>query len=185
VTIKAIETRYNGYRFRSRLEARWAVFLDSLRVRYVYEPQGVVLDGEPYLPDFWLPIVHPTHPGAGYWLEIKPAALDPREHRLLARLAVLSGHNAVCLQGSCGLGEFVTRKFCRVTARHPGGWWFDESTGGPSRDCPGVRDNQVYPYGLSYVTHDMPDDLPAEALEVAFAAARSARFEHGETPRPR
>ena len=26
--IKAIETYYKGYRFRSRLEARWAVFFD-------------------------------------------------------------------------------------------------------------------------------------------------------------
>ncbi len=30
--IKAIETRYKGYRFRSRLEARWAVFFDALSV---------------------------------------------------------------------------------------------------------------------------------------------------------
>ena len=27
--IKAIETYYKGYRFRSRLEARWAVFFDA------------------------------------------------------------------------------------------------------------------------------------------------------------
>ena len=29
-TAKAIETRYAGHRFRSRLEARWAVFFDAL-----------------------------------------------------------------------------------------------------------------------------------------------------------
>ena len=28
--IKAIETSYKGYLFRSRLEARWAVFFDAL-----------------------------------------------------------------------------------------------------------------------------------------------------------
>lgn len=38
--IKPIETYYNGYRFRSRLEARWAVFFDALGVRYEYEPEG-------------------------------------------------------------------------------------------------------------------------------------------------
>ena len=27
--IKAIPTEYKGYRFRSRLEARWAVFFDA------------------------------------------------------------------------------------------------------------------------------------------------------------
>lgn len=41
--IKPIETIYNGYRFRSRLEARWAVFLDSLGVKYEYEPEGFEL----------------------------------------------------------------------------------------------------------------------------------------------
>ena len=52
-TIKAIETYYNGYRFRSRLEARWAVFFDALGVDYEYEPEGFKLqDGECYLPDF-------------------------------------------------------------------------------------------------------------------------------------
>ena len=37
---KAIETVYNGYRFRSRLEARWAVFFDALGVKYEYEAEG-------------------------------------------------------------------------------------------------------------------------------------------------
>lgn len=51
--IKAIETIYKGYRFRSRLEARWAVFLDALGVRWEYEPEGFVLpSGRRYLPDF-------------------------------------------------------------------------------------------------------------------------------------
>lgn len=54
--IKAIETIYNGYRFRSRLEARWAVFFDAAGIKYEYEPQGFVLsDGTCYLPDFFLP----------------------------------------------------------------------------------------------------------------------------------
>ncbi len=28
-SIKAIQTKYRGYHFRSRLEARWAVFFDA------------------------------------------------------------------------------------------------------------------------------------------------------------
>ena len=52
-SIKPIETIYRGYRFRSRLEARWAVFFDSLGVKYEYEPEGFKLpDGSMYLPDF-------------------------------------------------------------------------------------------------------------------------------------
>lgn len=53
MNIKPIETYYNGYRFRSRLEARWAVFLDALGVEYEYEPEGFELpSGKRYLPDF-------------------------------------------------------------------------------------------------------------------------------------
>jgi hypothetical protein len=63
--IKAIETRYKGYRFRSRLEARWAVFLDTLGIAWEYEKEGYDL-GEAgwYLPDFWLPEMK-------IWAEVK------------------------------------------------------------------------------------------------------------------
>ncbi len=37
---KAIETLYKGYRFRSRLEARWAVFFDALGLKWEYEKEG-------------------------------------------------------------------------------------------------------------------------------------------------
>lgn len=54
--IKAIETIYNGYRFRSRLEARWAVFFDEANIEYEYEPEGFIgYLGAKYLPDFYLP----------------------------------------------------------------------------------------------------------------------------------
>lgn len=54
--IKPIETEYNGYRFRSRLEARWAVYFDALGIKYEYEPEGFeVLPGIWYLPDFYFP----------------------------------------------------------------------------------------------------------------------------------
>jgi hypothetical protein len=64
-TIKPIETVYNGYRFRSRLEARWAVFFDALGIEYEYEPEGFELpSGKRYLPDFYLP-------DDDVWVEIK------------------------------------------------------------------------------------------------------------------
>lgn len=62
--IKAIETRYKGYRFRSRLEARWAVFFDSLSETWDYEREGFSLPSGAYLPDFYLPRLK-------LWLEIK------------------------------------------------------------------------------------------------------------------
>ena len=65
MTIKAIETSYRGCRFRSRLEARWAVFFDSLNILWEYEKEGYDL-GELgwYLPDFWLPELK-------CWFEVK------------------------------------------------------------------------------------------------------------------
>ena len=63
--IKAIETIYNGYRFRSRLEARWAVFFDALGVKYEYEKEGYNLGTLGcYLPDFLLP-------EEGWFIEVK------------------------------------------------------------------------------------------------------------------
>ena len=51
--MKAIDTQYKGYNFRSRLEARWAVFFDALGLKWEYEPEGFELeDGTKYLPDF-------------------------------------------------------------------------------------------------------------------------------------
>jgi len=37
--IKSIETEYRGTIYRSKLEARWCVFFDTLGVKYEYEPQ--------------------------------------------------------------------------------------------------------------------------------------------------
>lgn len=64
--IRAIETSYRGCRFRSRLEARYAVLFDALRIQWEYEPQGYVVGepGRPYLPDFWLP-------SERVWVEVK------------------------------------------------------------------------------------------------------------------
>jgi hypothetical protein len=67
-TIQAIETVYRGHRFRSRLEARWAVFFDRLGIEWRYEPQGyeIVYGDETrrYLPDFYLPRFD-------VWVEVK------------------------------------------------------------------------------------------------------------------
>ena len=66
--IKALNTRYDGYLFRSRLEARWAVFFKSLKIAYEYEAEGYKLsNGKCYLPDFWLPNFY-----AGMFAEVKP-----------------------------------------------------------------------------------------------------------------
>lgn len=55
-TISPIPTVWNGWRFRSRLEARWAIYFDTLGIPYEYELEGYeVAPGVCYLPDFYLP----------------------------------------------------------------------------------------------------------------------------------
>lgn len=52
--MKALETQYRGFEFRSRLEAKYAVFFDCLKIDWQYEVEGFDLVGDYYLPDFWL-----------------------------------------------------------------------------------------------------------------------------------
>lgn len=69
--IKAIETEYKGYKFRSRLEARWAIFFDAIGVRWEYEPEGYETeDGTRYLPDF---LIHDVcgQVNDKLWIEVK------------------------------------------------------------------------------------------------------------------
>jgi hypothetical protein len=63
--IDAIPTTYAGVTFRSRLEARWATFLDSHHITWQYEPETITLpSGAVYVPDLWLPEL-------GTWIEVK------------------------------------------------------------------------------------------------------------------
>lgn len=66
---KTIPTFYNATTFRSRLEARWAVFFDQLGVRWFYEHEGFELPSGRYVPDFWLPEQE-------CFVEIKPSGFN-------------------------------------------------------------------------------------------------------------
>jgi hypothetical protein len=73
--IKPIETRYAGCRFRSRLEARYAIWFERLGIDWLYEPEGFEVGPRArrraYLPDFYLPQLR-------LWVEVKghEAAFD-------------------------------------------------------------------------------------------------------------
>lgn len=85
----AIETRYSGCRFRSRLEARWAMFFDHMGLRWSYEPEGFQWESPlvrapggswetstmRYLPDFWLPDL-------GSYAEVKGFMSDEDAYRI-------------------------------------------------------------------------------------------------------
>lgn len=80
MTLKPIETTWRGIRYRSRTEARWAVFLTTAEIAFEYEKEGYALPSGPYLPDFWLP-------ERKHWLEIKGQEPTDREKRLARELA--------------------------------------------------------------------------------------------------
>ena len=102
--IKAIETRYNGHRFRSRTEARWAVLFDHLGVKYEYEPEGYdVGEGKHYLPDFWLPVER-------CFVEVKGDSAAEHDWRKVALLVLKTGLPVYVLMGQPGYHSVVLIK---------------------------------------------------------------------------
>lgn len=181
--IKAIETRYAGCKFRSRLEARWAVFFDTLGVSWEYEPQGFILsDGTYYLPDFLLT-------DCGTWVEVKGA-----ESALNEKLMVLAAAELPLLPGSGENGPrlLILGPIPDVTRQRPintFGEIGDLIWTGLNPDPEGVGFGHYYKnhrpwwdYVLSplWLTPAISESEHMYDAEDAYIAARSARFEHGE-----
>ena len=97
--VRAIETHYKGYRFRSRLEARWAVFFDALGIEWEYEREGYDLDGVWYLPDFWIA------PWRAF-VEIKPTMPTAEERDKCLRLALATACRCLIVYGSPGVDTY-------------------------------------------------------------------------------
>ncbi len=92
--IKAIPTEYADRVFRSRTEARWALFFDILRIKWEYEKEAFDLGPGlgSYLPDYWLPQVN-------MWAEVKPKEFSELELRKVKRLAGLTDFSCILLDG--------------------------------------------------------------------------------------
>lgn len=185
--LKAIETTYKGYRFRSRLEARWAVFFDTLGMTWRYEAQGYRLhDGTYYLPDFEVAIPglcgstetlfvevkpggeHWDHPGHESWMML------PQEGGIDGRFIVLSGtpwpgEYEGFVYADCGY------KWCEC---HLCGAIGIEFQARCSRILCGCT-HEVCGHG------DRCFNGNSQRLLRAYGAARAARFEHGEHGAPR
>jgi hypothetical protein len=188
--IRAIETVYNGYKFRSRLEARWAVFFDSLGVKYDYEPEGVEVGGVKYLPDFLLRELD-------WFLEIKPRSggdLSKANHFSKA------GLNIAAIQGSPWPFDFELLLPFKDGITSVGA----ECQFIHCSDCGHVAIEIVHPFsrirfihdfacipnqhqtlhGYSFVNKGDSPDADNSRLVWAYIRARQARFEFGETPTP-
>ena len=75
--MKPIPTTYDETLFRSRLEARWAVFFDQLQIFWSYEPLEIRRENLSYIPDFLLDNIFLDLFGNRPFIEIKP--LEPNE----------------------------------------------------------------------------------------------------------
>ena len=193
--IKAIETVYKGYRFRSRLEARWAVFFDALGIKWEYEKEGYDFNGTHYLPDFYLPHCR-------LWLETKPSSffdrsVTPYEVVLdatikLTLLQKATGENVAMIVGQPYQGEYkvlleANRDWFPVTnTNREDKTDVIEGVFGLCRRCEkGVWVvGKDIAFGFNGCCERDDEYLTgSRALTAAYAAARSARFEHGERPK--
>jgi len=82
--MQAKPTFYGSYMFRSRLEARWAVFFDTIGFKWAYEPQSYRTMTGPYLPDFQV-----INGERNIFFEIKPKEPSAKETTLCMALAQL------------------------------------------------------------------------------------------------
>jgi hypothetical protein len=182
--------------FRSRLEARWAVFFDACGIKYEYEPEGFDLgNGVYYLPDFYLPEVK-------MYVEVKSSynfsdedkkKVDlfrskwcwPDEaaypiYKLIVLTEIPPANMDLLYYASdqlyqygedyCGFGVGFDAVYlpCVCTICGKIGFEFE---GRSPRICMHDPNNDKYPRNYNH-----------PLIRNAFNKARQARFEHGETP---
>ena len=155
--LKPIETHYANCRFRSRIEARWAVFFDHLGIKWQYEPQGFDLPSGPYLPDFLLEL------GDGVWWEVKGMPPNRRERDLRWELMEATKQQVYIVHGSIPRDQYDDPRIEHVSGTLVR--WF-------------IRPGWI---GFVPASHEFDQaGTGAELLRSAYRVARSARFEHGE-----
>jgi len=122
MNFKAIETLYHGCRFRSRLEARWAVFFDTLGIPWEYEKEGYVLEGMKYLPDFWLP-------EQDCFFEVKGQEPTDEEKRKAQLLALYTEKNVCIFYGAIDIPEEFLARLNSIICIPPSVWKYRTSEG--------------------------------------------------------
>jgi len=159
-TIKAIETEYAGYKFRSRLEARYAIYFDALGIKWRYETEGFELPSGRYLPDFYF-IEH------GVYGEIKPYGFTGDERHIDF---VKTGMRLFIFIDVPGMVRDRTLYFNQETGN------VTEITG------TAFPDNICLKHGDFYYGDLFLDDFPAFVNAVRLA--KTAQFDKGPIKRP-
>lgn len=203
--VAPIQTRYGGYRFRSRLEARVAIFLDHLGIKWTYETQGYKLLGsarEGYLPDFKIweyPIdgisclfqgldperIPPIETfeisafGEGpIWLEVKPQPPHTKEIQWLSILCSTQAIPGYFIVGDWGLRSWATGAMDTPILSH-----FQSPLDSDNQE----QFDEWMESGGKYLQYpDIPFHPDWQLKQRAAQKALEARFEYKETPkRPR
>lgn len=181
--IKAIETYYNGRYFRSRLEARWAVFFDACGVKYEYEPEGYELDnGLWYLPDFLLHGVTFNHAAFAKDKDLYVEVKGNMDKESAEKVKAFSKDKPVLVVGEVPLGEEIYG-LCDSMQDAPtrydvplynfeliDGDWFQAY---PGIDLDG--DFELFGGDSTYL-----DAMDKKATVRAYRKARMARFDRGD-----
>jgi hypothetical protein len=203
-TIQAIDTLYRGCYFRSRLEARWAIVFDILKIEWKYEPEAyrVGPDAVAYLPDFHLPDL-------GTWVEVKGDEQDFTTKADVYAAAVhpdsgLAGMNESVLttRGLLILGPIPdippnSRRPVHTLIQHGLAW---DGIEGMQRGWAGFTDDariaivgldpeaatpaglppaRTVPYSAT-VRYPEPCPFGSNKVAMAYAMARAARFDQGK-----
>lgn len=127
--VASLPTPFNGVWYRSRLEARWAMFFQLLDSKALYEFESFDLDGTPYVPDFWMPEVKTLDTrGAdeeGVYVEIKPTTPTDEENRKCALLSNATNKRVVLLYGEPGwwIPQRWNRNHVGADCFFPGDGW--------------------------------------------------------------
>lgn len=183
IDIKPIETKYKGYLFRSRAEARWAMFFDLMKIPYAYEPEGLLLpNGIRYLPDFYLP-------DCDTWFEVKGVMDDTSIQKISALLKygnkpVIVGYPDMTFE-ACdiwidegGMKYFARAYKCEsmlCKCRKCGKYYFTGMAGSWECLCCGTHEGDRH---FSILTGgDLSDVSKYRGVEYAFNKAKQARFE--------
>ena len=209
--INAIQTSYAGCLFRSRTEARWAVFFDFIGTKWIYEVEGfhIGMNNEgtvtrKYLPDFYLP-------DEDLWIEIKGTRAQ-FDYDLIAAAVIphgggLPGSRIMLLDAIPE--DTNTMRYWPVYMFHKGDILAMRARfrgASPSKEARRVLASRpLKPYqlrGIGGVDLFVPDGFAvagndstwtirqeampstkgrSDDLRDAYKAARSARFEHGQS----
>jgi len=103
VLVESIPTFFDGWKFRSRTEARWAVFFKETKTDYIYEAEGYEIeDSVWYLPDFYLT----KHDSFVEIKGVEPSAEEYSKCRNLCKLTEKSVFLVWGVPGDCSAIHF-------------------------------------------------------------------------------